>query len=363
MNTDQKKALLQKTALILIGLSSLGLLGFLLTESFTKPRPPPSPRTQEPSPSPEPSPSVPSPTTGASIPRLIIEGLERPEWRGENTKVSFALPGGKLAIELKVYQKLTPGGELNREKVNGIAKNFGFSGLPREDVEETETLWSWVDGAKTLSLNFNSRSLDYSVDRFIDPSVLTPGKNLSQDEAIKLAKNFLATKNLPNSYLDLDAPVVEFSGAGSLHGGTLESTAREIAVVNFPYKINDYPLLLSNSNQDLARVIVSSKGVVIGLKIKLYDATWQEAGAFKLLSLEKAKEAVSKGGGVMIENSATGAINETLSSYQLNKVFLAYYGANDNLGFLQPAFIFEGEGTLQNGSKSSVVLFLPAVEY
>jgi len=138
---------------------------------------------------------------------------------------------------------------------------------------------------------------------------------------------------------------------------------KELAFLEIPLQINNKPLLLTGLPGNHIQVVVSAKGIVISLKQRLYDASWQEFKEVTLISLEKAQELISKSEGVMIANSSQEGLSSTILSYELNHVSLAYYGKNEKDQYLQPIYIFGGKGALEGNIESNVLLYLLALEY
>jgi len=65
----------------------------------------------------------------------------------------------------------------------------------------------------------------------------------------------------------------------------------------------------------------------------------------------------------MVQNSFFGGASSVLQSFDLSSVYLAYYGENYQDQYLQPVYVFEGTGILEDDTESKVVVYVPAVRY
>ncbi|OGY28465.1 MAG: hypothetical protein A3F33_02325 [Candidatus Woykebacteria bacterium RIFCSPHIGHO2_12_FULL_43_10] len=351
---------LRKIGLVLLGVTSLALLVFVTffsksTQQEKEIQSPPQEKSDQ------------SETSGeavtSQIPQLNIETVEAPEWRQSSTTATFSIDESFLESKLMVYQKTADGLVLNDVEAKRLAAEFGFGNIPQESISDQGKVWTWLRGGDSLSINLNKRTLEYFLDSLNDPDIVAPGVEVIETEALGIAKNFLTQKGLMNDYIDTQNPKISYSETYSLETEKPSLVKKEIAGIEFPLKIADKPLLVSKSLSSKVKVGVSSRKVVISLKMPLYSSIWGELGEAPLISLDEAKNTVSGGGGVMVQNSFFGGASSVLQSFDLSSVYLAYYGENYQDQYLQPVYVFEGTGILEDDTESKVVVYVPAVRY
>ena len=355
---------LQKISLVLLGLSSLALIIFLLLpkkEKSVSVLPPSNVPVASPSPSSSES-ATPTPFKVA-VPKVSFTEKEEAIWRNENTRVDVNLESDNLDKVRPIYTRKTTNTDLTNSKAKDMAKTFGFLDLPEETSGPDGIKWTWEQGSKALSLVFSTRKIHYLVDSVQDESMLSPGVNIVESEAKSAGIEFLQQKGLLGTYIDTQNPTFNYFGNEDLQTDRPSPTSKEIAQIKFPLKLDDTPLLIDRPSENFVLVTVTSKNVVIGLKMKLYDAVWEKWQNVGLTGVDKAIETVKSGGGVLVENEGNTLFSQTLASFNLTNASLAYYGSNKDASYLQPVYVFEGEGMLEDLQKTKVIVYTTAVDY
>lgn len=355
MNTDQNRQLTIKVVLTLLGATALILLAvFVFPVQPPKPKPSPSPSQSGTSRG-----SYPSPVGKTGLPNPSFVEKERESWRGSGTTVSFADFADKgFDSKFKVYQKAESSQALNSELATSIANSFGFVSLPQNLNVENKVIWRFQKENKTLIIDFEDKTVEYSDQELLfNPPAVLP--EIDKNKAITAATTFLKNKQVLSRFIDITRPKVSFGSLEDSHGDLVTQGPNEIAVLTYDFEIEGSPLLVRGINQ--LEVSVSGDGVVRGVKSRVYETSWEEQGEYSLLDLESAKVIIANSGGLMINNSSQVVGEETLKSYTLDDVSLAYYGRNDSDLYLEPIYIFSGSGVQQSGAASQVTVYLPAL--
>lgn len=247
----------------------------------------------------------------------------------------------RLPKVLKVYHLPQIGFTLlapNKSKL--LAESLSFF---EEPESLTETIYRFGDGNKgELILNLSSGNFSFNR----DPSTIyeqTAEIDLPDEESIKKNfKKFLSDRGLLKDSLAEGRLHVEFSGQTQK-----ESTSAAVSI--WPGDIEDYPLLTPDYNHGLIKASVIPLNKDPDRYIKMDYVYWEpdlfNSATYPLKSIEEAYEELKSGQGSVV-------IQPKGAKVSIQSVYLGYFLPSEYTEYLQPIFIFEGDG---------FVSYIPAV--
>ncbi len=301
-------------------------------------------------------------TAPSGLQELEMINEEDPNWRGPNTQVSLEIQD-KLPERLMIFKQAGSNNTVSRDRANEIASEFGFVDLPTNLPGSGGYSLIWSEKGRALTVEPSSKTVAYDNSAFNrDPNNFNIKEFGSESEPQEMAEGYLRQYGLLSPYLDLENVSVSFTPFGELHvDETSEPGKKQLAVVDYRFRLNSHQLLVGGLFS--TRVVVSSTGVLVSLKTRIYNVVWEDYKEFDLLSLAEAKRIVEQGGGMMVSNTNAYSTSLTLESYKLDTVSLAYYGKNEEEIYSHPVYVFSGKGILGSGEESLVTVYVPALAY
>ena len=296
---------------------------------------------------------TPTPQSSLSLPK--ITGTVIPP----NTKINlqeFSFP-----TRLKIYQ----GQErpLASDKAKKIAQELGFSG----SVQESEdvflgTFYSWSSKTHFLSVAFKANKIDYGMILGLTP---TPKQGtLPSPEIAKTELENLLSKLGFSPSFELKWQKEHYLTEGyDLPPASNQEGADFIKISANP-AISQYQLVNLDPTEPLISLILNKNKEIVRFQYKIYFSDFQGQETYDLKTKGEVESSLlSEGRIVYFGTYATSVKPPEITQAEFNQITLAYYQDPDKNPIIQPIYILSGQGTLENGEKTEIIAYLPAIKF
>ncbi len=256
--------------------------------------------------------------------------------------------------QARVYEIYRPNNSfLALEQDTKTAANLGFKDKP-ELLSEGVYQFQNSQTNKTLVMNVLDGSFKLTYPYTQDQLLLNPEKMPSKEEAIAYAKNFLQTADKYSQDIDEGEKKVSFWKIEIDGLKSVSSLAQSNVVrVDFFRKSieNGFKIVSSKPGQASISVLVSGSGMeakrIIEVDYKYCQIGRDSYGSYPIKSPKNAYEDLKAGNYWPLSDV-------TASNLTIRQVSLAYFEPVSLTNFLQPVYVFEGDG--------SFAAYIPAIE-
>lgn len=212
---------------------------------------------------------------------------------------------------------------LSADRSKALAEKLGIETNP---TTISETRYTFSDGGKTLIIELDSGNFSYTGEASPSATVTQDQKRIVTD-----FKNFLSNLGLSKKEL--------VSGPSKINLISGDLPTAQISI--WPEKIDDKEILTSDRNKALVNATVIGPANSIDSYTLLNFTFWPvdttTFATYPLKNTQKAFEDLKVGKGVIIVEPGKPQVSIT-------SVSLAYYQQNTYTQYLQPIFVFEGQG-------------------
>lgn len=239
-----------------------------------------------------------------------------------------------------------------KERAFSFAKKFGFTDKP---IVLSGEEYQWTDPqlpGRTFVLNIFTNNFTLEYNFATDSAIFSNFQLPTTKEAEKFARSFLSSKNIMPKDLskgEITSEYLIFDGR-SIKKAPNASEANLIRVNFFRQNINNLPVLTEEYNKGLVSFLISGSRVekkkVLKLEYTFWPVDLENSATYPLKTGEEGFEELKAGGGtIILGGEQTEAI--------IRNVYLAYLDTKQHQDFLQPIFVFEGDG--------GFVAYVPAI--
>jgi len=303
-------------------------------------------------------PPPPPPTVAfGKLPKLVFPEQNLPSGLKLNFKLE-TIQGGlpKLPTIGKVY--FMPKGEPNLlalDRANQKAQKMGF---PSQPEKITETVYRWTDQKippTTLEMDINSGNFHFRYPYETDQELLTEKKLPTNQQVAQEAKNFLQSNDLLTD--DLATGSAEFDylrfTPPNLTPAISLSEADFIRANLFRANLDGLKIMPPNPKESLVSFLFSGSRE-LGKRIteanyNYFPIEQETFATYPLKSIGVAWGEFQAGKGY-IANLGQKESGQLI----IRQVYLAYYDSKEPQHYLQPIYVFEGDG--------SFFAYIPAVD-
>ena len=275
--------------------------------------------------------------------------FERKSFVAELANDSFP----KFDDQAKIYVIYRPSSDfLALEYDKQVAAGLGFGGEPktiRYGVYEFRN----DNLNQTLTMNVFDGSFVLKYPYLEDQTLLVPGKVPSKNEAIVIASDYLEAGGKLSPELESGKKEISFwkiEGSGLATAPNREE-ANVVRVDLFRDKIDKLPVLGIQQERSPVSILVAGSGVdskkIVEVNYKTMAIDQESHSTYPLKSVEVAWTEMQAG------NYWPSSDSDQVS-IRITNVFLAYFEPVTLTNFLQPVFVFEGDGNF--------VAYVPAVD-
>lgn len=283
-----------------------------------------------------------------------------PNFRVGSTIFELDTPGGKLPqspniLPVFVIPNLT-GKFVSLDTGKKIAHG---GGMDSEPTKLSEFEWSWTakkNRNKSLRLNIVTNNFNYSYDWAADPQSLVGVFKTTEDKIKTSARSFISNfksmkadlKKSPTrlTYLRINGKDRTKVGSFSEANAILVELFREGIV----YNTINYPMVEQDANLASINLLISpasSQKSLLDLNYTYYPYDSKQVGTYSIKTATEAYQDL-KLGNAFIPNNTQGFETVTIT-----KVSLGYLNPNSiEARYLQPVYIFEGEGQVNDIKKN-----------
>lgn len=276
-----------------------------------------------------------------------------------------------LPDKAKVFKFIEPQPTfLALERARGLAKKLGFQTVAKEI---SPTLYFWQEDEK--SLRANTVTNNFEIDTDLTQLTLSLGDLPSPGEITATAKNYLKSRGLLRSGFDLgsqEANLIKKTEDGLSRALSLSEAS--LARVDFFRAVKEgdrvIPILPTNPKKGLIELYYTgTKGNPFPkIKYTVWDFDFTQSQTYPLRPLTVVWEEIKSNAGFITHLQLLGSDSlEDLDSLNLSEIFirqvyLAYLDNEKIQKFLQPIYVFEGDGKTGEGQTAEVTIYFPAVD-
>ena len=282
-----------------------------------------------------------------------------------------------MPTKIEVYPIVEPKSSyLSLDKAKDIAKRLGFTSTPQS---LSSSLYYWEEDNKTLKMNIYTQN--FVVDTDLSKIVIPIGE-LPAAQSIKTsARAILSEKGLLNNgYKEGE---IKYNLATVDNGKIIKTQAladSSLAIIDLYRTLQspedktgaDYPPLLPpDPNQGNIRIMAySPKNDLEPVRIVYNNWEIDKNGAetYPLKNIGAAWKEVAGGTAILasLVNKASDSLEPTtevaLDKVFVRNIYLAYFDDEDLQKYVQPVYVFAGEGKDSQGNVYPITFYVHAVD-
>jgi len=134
--------------------------------------------------------------------------------------------------------------------------------------------------------------------------------------------------------------------------------------VGFNLAIGQHQLVSSDPNEPLVYLILSKGGEIIRFQSQIYYSSFEGQETHNLKDLKEVQSTLTTEGKIVYAGTHLETFKELkLTQAEFSQITLAYYQDPNKNPILQPIYILSGQGTLENGEKTEIIAYLPAIKF
>lgn len=231
-----------------------------------------------------------------------------------------------------------------RDRISKMAKQLGFADTNTYSlVGDTTTFKNENQSLDIKISNFNFKYLyQYEKDTDLFIRSIIPTAQESVNNSISLLQSL---DRFPNEFDSANSSTnyFFFNTDKMLTVAVSRNIDANIVEVNFYRKnLDNIPTVSSrfpNSNNFVRLASSSKEFVPIEVQVNFFERSLDKVGAYPLVTGDVAFELLKKGEGIVLLNSKPENKNITI-----NKMYIAYFEPDVYMEYLQPFYVFEGDG-------------------
>jgi hypothetical protein len=242
-----------------------------------------------------------------------------------------------------IYRSSSVVGALEESKKT--AASMGFIGEPRE-LGTGIYLFNDTNSGRSLTMNVLESSFKLSYPYLTDQLLFNPGQMPSKEEAISSATNFLdqagkMSPDLQEGEKKVSFWKINFDGLKEVNGLSEANIIRidfnrkkldnEVEVVSVEFDKAPVSILVSGSS------VAAKKIVEVNYKHVNIDTSGASSSTYPIISSEEAFEDLKIG-------NYWPANDTQADKVTIRKIYLAYFEPINLTQFMQPIYLFEGDG-------------------
>jgi hypothetical protein len=255
---------------------------------------------------------------------------------------------------------------LDEDLAKKIASNLGFSDNFNKinDTFDGKTYF-WINDQATLFIYFGSKKIRYTSKN----NTISVNKQLSKEDIISIAENFITDKNILNKESFQVGNVKFLKESQEYKGGenSYEETSKENATiyqVSILPKNTDYEIITPNFTDSSSYIQIKPDGSIYSFQITLLNPLKRGLTEYKIKDYEEFKNNIEKA--VLIELIGNTYLLSDLpknfiQEIEINKIEIAYLMESKKSNYLIPIFKLSGKALINSPEKAIATLYLPAI--
>lgn len=291
-------------------------------------------------------PPPPAPTVGFGILPAIAFPAQGDADRPTSYRLETATGGfPKFADQAKVFLKMRSAPSLlDDEQTKAIAANFGFVFAPSTLDNKTYRFTKAQPVAAAMDINIVTKDFSLTTDYQTRPELLAENQLPDQIQATSLVKSALSSADiLPSDVATASSQVTFLKLGGSQLAPAVSLSDADVLSVSLSRSPIDarYPVYTPNKNQGniLAILIGSLSGsnAIVAMQYNYQPIDYTQVQTYPLRDVQLAWKLLQAGEGY-IANKGEGDVAT------IRTVGLGYYDGFIEEDYLQPIYVFEGDG-------------------
>lgn len=231
-----------------------------------------------------------------------------------------------------------------RDRILKMAKQLGFADTSAYNLVGDTTTFN--NDNRSLDIKISNFNLKYLYQYKNDPDLFIRSVIPTAQESVNSSISLLQSLDrFPNEF-DSENVITNYffySTENKVEVQVGRNIDSNIVEVNFNRKnLEDIPTVSTrfpNSNNYVKLASSSKEFVPIEVQISFFERSLDKVGAYPLISGDEAYELLKKGDGILLLNS-----NPENKNIIIKKMYLAYFEPGAYMEYLQPFYVFEGDG-------------------
>ncbi len=294
-------------------------------------------------------------------PSLIT--LSQPKISGTTIPTSFKtnLSDFSFPSRLKIYQGQEV--ELTSDKAQKIAQEFSFSGSPQEAEDVfLGTFFIWSSEKASFSVGLDAHEIEYDLNLYETQSLTQ--NILPSPEAAKTTLEDLLSKLDLKPGFELKWQKGKYLTGGYKFPPTSASEEADFIKMGANPAIGQYQLVGLNPTEPLISLVLNKKKEIVRFQYQVYFSGIEGLETYDLKTEEEVETMLLSEGRIVYFGTFQKSVGPPeITQAEFNQITLAYYQDPDKNPIIQPIYILSGQGTLENGEKTEIIAYLPAIKF
>jgi len=231
-----------------------------------------------------------------------------------------------------------------RDKISNIAAELGFNNIDSYSLNANKAEFN--EAGRSLSVDITNFDFDFKYDYKNDESLFTRSIIPTTQEAVQKAEDVL--KSLRRFSVEFDTSLTKtnyffFNSDKKIIVPVARNIDANIAEVNFfRGQVDGIPTVLRrfpDSNNYITLVASERDYIPIEAHIHFFERSQSQTGMYPVISGEQAFQALESGKGIVLVDTDKNNKNKIIK-----KMYVGYYEPDVYFEYLQPVYVFEGEG-------------------
>lgn len=232
---------------------------------------------------------------------------------------------------------------LDNENAKAIAARYSFTSEP-EQLDSFTYRWSKLQPLRTtFDLGIVDHNFDYETDYLSHPELILQSNLPSDFDAVQQVKSFLQTGGLLPADLASSSGIIQYLKAigGTLKPAVSVSDADFVSVSINRYPINNvYQFYTPDGITGTVQALLTggrSSNSLVSIKRRYFPANYDQQETYPLRSTTTAWNTLQAGEGYVAQKG-------TEERAIIRSVELGYYESFEFQNYLQPIYVFKGDG-------------------
>lgn len=245
-----------------------------------------------------------------------------------------------ITTQAKIYPIVSPRPDLLAlDKAKEKVRTARFDNGP---FKVSDTVYDWsTNGDLPKTIRVNIETFDFEVtSNYLQNISAVSGRNIPDEQnAIKLATNFLSSLGYNSTDLDFENPLVNMfniKNDGTFEQATSLSNTKLVEVNFFKNYLDELPVYNQIPTQANVNVLIAAEGEIVGVSY----TNQQIAADFSTYPLKTVEQAFKE----LKENKAyIASYFGTNKEIVIHDAFLSYYISKEEKSFVYPIIVFTGD--------------------
>lgn len=297
----------------------------------------------------------PTPAPQSTLVKPKISGIEIP------LSTELAITDFSFPSRLKTYRGQEK--KIPLPQTTKIAREFKFYNPPQKNEDLfLGIFYTWNSETHFLSIASDSNTIIYGLDLY-QSSPPTQGALPSPEVAKSSLENLLEKLDLSPSF-ELKWQKEEYLVQGYSFPSVNDPEEADFIKVGFNPAVGQHQLVGLDPNKPMVSLILGKGEEIVRFEYQIYFDSLEGQETYELKTEKEIQTILTTEGKIVYAGTYEETTKEPdLVQAEFNQITLAYYQDPDKNPIIQPIYILSGQGTLENGDKTEIIAYLPAIKF